>query len=304
VVLVVGRRRGPATQALHSILAQPDVDRLEVLLVDCAGVGADPLPGADHPSVRRLALPSRTTFGEARAAAVHQARTPIVAFLEEHCIALPGWSEAIARAHAGPWAGVGGEIYSANPGVGLSDAVYLLGYGAWSPPADRGPAAHIPAHDSSYSREILLQAGEALPRLLTSEPLLQEWLISRGHQLFVEPDVRFLHLNETKLDSLKGFFWWNRVFSANRAELQAWSKRRRLAYGALGPALVALRTLRQARMVLRRTPRRWWSLTSNLPLIVLVNLVAVAGNIAGVAFGASDAEARFTNHELNSSEAR
>ena len=84
------------------------------------------------------------------------------------------------------------------------------------PPAQRGPASHLAAHNSSYKRHILLEAGEALPRLMTSEPLLQEWLTGRGHQLLVEPEVRFLHINESKFGSLVGFYWWNRVFGAMR----------------------------------------------------------------------------------------
>jgi hypothetical protein len=181
----------------------------------------------------------------------------------------------------------------------LSDAVYLLGYGAWSPPAERGPADHVAAHNSSYRRDLLLEAGDDLPCLLTSEPLLQDWLTGRGHQLFVEPDARFLHANETSISSLKGFYWWNRAYGAARADRSVWSRPRRLAYGLLSPALVVTRTLRQARTVLRRQPNRWWALMCNLPLMLPINAVAVAGNVLGALRGAADAEARFSDHELN-----
>jgi len=299
VALVVGRRRGPAAQALASILAQPNADRIEVLLMDCAGPALGSLAGCSHPSVRVVRLPLGTKFGEARAAAVRQARSSIVAFLEEHCITFPGWGEALVRAHAGPWAGVGGEVYNANPGDGLSDAVYFLGYGAWMPPAQRGPASHLAAHNSSYKRHILLEAGEALPRLMTSEPLLQEWLTGRGHQLLVEPEVRFLHINESKFGSLVGFYWWNRVFGATRADLAGWSKARRLRYALLSPGLVFLRFLRQARTVLWRHPNRWWALLWNSPLMLLIDAVAVWGNAIGALLGEAEADAHFTDRELN-----
>jgi len=299
VALVVGRRRGPAAQALASILAQPNADRIEVLLMDCAGPDVEALAGSNHPSVRVLYLPLGTKFGEARAIAVRQARSGVIAFLEEHCITFPGWGEALARAHAGPWAGVGGEVYNANPGAGLSDAVYFLGYGDWMPPAQRGPASHLVAHNSSYKRQILLEAGEALPRLLTSEPLLQEWLTGHGHQLLVEPEVRFLHINETKFSSLAGFYWWNRVFGATRSDLAGWSKARRLRYALLAPGLVFLRFLRQARTVLRRHPNRWWALLWNSPLMLLIDAVAVWGNAIGALLGEAQADAHFTDRELN-----
>ena len=299
VVLVVGRRRGPAGRALKSILDQPNVHQLELILVDCAGDSAEPLPGSDHPRVRVIRLGPGTTFGEARAAGVHRAQAALVASLEEHCLALPGWSEALVRAHAGPWAGVGGEVYSANPGAGLSDAVYLLGYGAWIPPAERGPTAHTAAHNSSYRRELLLEADQSLSSLLTSEPLLQEWLVQRGHRLFVEPEVGILHFNESKLASLKGFYWWNRVYGATRAERAVWNRRRRLLYALLSPTLSPVRTLRQARTVLRRHPGRWWGLLWNLPIMLLINALAVAGNVFGILWGPADAESRFTDLELN-----
>jgi hypothetical protein len=134
--------------------------------------------------------------------------------------------------------------------------------------------------------------------------LLQDWLTGRGHQLFVEPDARFLHANETSLGSLKGFYWWNRAYGATRADRRGWSRLKRLAYGLLSPALTVTRTLRQARTVLRRQPNRWWALVWNAPFMLLINAVAVAGNGIGALRGSGDAEARFSDHELNDPNAR
>ena len=206
VILVVGDKRDRAVDCLRSLIQQNTLDRLEVLLIDC-GLDATPLPGSENPRVRRIQLPSGTRFGHARAEGVRQARARIVAFIEEHCIVLPGWAEALVAAHQGPWAGVGGEVYNANAGVGLSDAFYLAGYAPWAPPAERGESELLASHNSSYRREVLLAYGERLDGLLLAEPILQWKLKEDNHRLFVEPDAKFMHHNEIGLQGLLTYYW-------------------------------------------------------------------------------------------------
>jgi len=190
VVLVIGNKRRNAVYALQSILHQSLIERIEVLVVDCGGPGMPPLPGSDHPSVRVLHVSQQASFGAARTQAVLQARSPIIAFLEEHCTAFPGWAEALVSAHEGPWAGVGGEVYNATAGRGISDAIYLMGYISWTPPAQRGEDSLLASHNSSYKRKVLLSYGDSLLMLLTSEPVLQWKMKEDGHRLFVEPEAK------------------------------------------------------------------------------------------------------------------
>jgi len=299
VVLVLGEARLRAAAALRSILEQGLADPMEVLVVDCASSGSTPLPGSDHPKVRLIRMPRETHFGEARAEGVRQARASAVAFLEEHCIALPGWAEALARAHEGPWAAVGGEVYNANAGVGFSDAVYLLGYTSWLPPAPRGAAPALAAHNSSFKRRVLLGYGDRLPRLLNAEPILFAMLRSAGQRLFVEPQAKFLHFHETNLRALRGYFWWNCCFGATRAGLFRWPRGKRWLYALSTPAIPWVRLARLALEVLRRRRERLWSLLSNIPAILLVLYVAVVGQALGLVFEPAGAEARFSRLELH-----
>src|SRR5947208_16143011 len=92
VILVVGERRDRAVDALRSLLSQSAVDRMEILLCDLAPGDPPPLPGSDHPAVRRLRFAPDTLFSAAKAAAVRTAAGPIVVFFEEHCRAHPGWA--------------------------------------------------------------------------------------------------------------------------------------------------------------------------------------------------------------------
>ncbi|MGH9361855.1 MAG: glycosyltransferase family 2 protein, partial [Thermoanaerobaculia bacterium] len=132
VVLLVDQQRERGARCLSSVLAQSIVDRLEVLLLDLGGAAAGPLPGSEHPRVCVLRLPPTMSFGALQAEGVLRARAPIVAFLEEHCVALPGWAEALVLAHEGPAAAVGGERHNPTPWRSLAQFIHLLDHGPWS----------------------------------------------------------------------------------------------------------------------------------------------------------------------------
>ena len=299
VVLVVGEKRRNAVYALQSILQQSLINRIEVLVVDCGDADITPLPGSDHPSVRVLHVLQQVSFGEARAQAVQQARSPIVAFLEEHCTAFPGWAEALVSAHAGPWAGVGGEVYNATAGKGISDAIYLMGYIHWTPPAKRGEDPLLASHNSSYKRKVLLSYGDSLPILLISEPVLQWKMCADGHRLFVEPEVKFMHINESKLSSLRGYFWWNCCFGYTRSKVFGWSKLKRTAYCVYSPVAPWLRVARMFVYIMRNKSERLWAFLCNMPLILAIQYYCTLGQVIGIIFGPGEAETHFTEHELN-----
>jgi hypothetical protein len=73
VILVVGERRDRAAGALLSLLSQDAVERMEILFFDLAPGEPPPLPGSDHPAVRRLRLPADTLFSAAKAEGVRRA---------------------------------------------------------------------------------------------------------------------------------------------------------------------------------------------------------------------------------------
>jgi hypothetical protein len=57
--------------------------------------------------------------------------------------------------------------------------------------------------------------------------------------------------------------------------------------------------MRQARTLLHRHPNRWWALVWNSPLMLLIDAVAVWGNATGALRGEGEADAHFTDRELN-----
>jgi hypothetical protein len=299
VVLVVGRLRERAVGSLASILAQDCVDDLEILLLDLDAHRSPPLPGSEHPSVQMVSMPETTVYSEARALGVRNAKTPIVAFVEEHCRVYPGWAAAFIRAHDGPYAAVGGEIHNGNPHVRLSRTIALMNYNPWMPPARRGEFDLLPGHNSSFKRAVLLGYGDELESLLRAEVALCHRMHRDGHRLLLEPDARFEHINETRLSSIaRGYFLWHRCYGPIRARTFGWSFARRLLYIVATPAIPFYYMLRLT-LVLRKRPRLIAQAWLAAPQILFAQLASAMGQAVGLMFGSGDAESRFTRYELN-----
>jgi GT2 family glycosyltransferase len=298
-VVVVGELRERAVDCVRSLLDQGLGERLEVLLVDVAGPGAPPVPGSEAPQVRVLELSPATTFAAARAAAVRAARGAVVAFLEEHALALPGFCEALLRAHAGPFAGVGPAVVNANPGVGSSDIAGLLAYGHFYPPCGRGEVEFLPGHNSSFKRDVLLGLGGDLDRLLRADLVLHRRLRRLGHRLLLEPAAVVAHRNEVTLGSrARGIFFWYRNYAVARAAEGRWSAARRACYVAATPVLPLYFLANFTRFVARERRSYLALLLRQAPYTVTTMLAGAAGQALGLLLGPGNAEARFSHFEL------
>jgi glycosyltransferase involved in cell wall biosynthesis len=301
VVIVGGNNRRRLARAVGSVLRQTG-PAFELFVVDLA---APPAPPAwDDVRVRAVRLPPTATFGDARALAIDQARAAVVAFLEEHCEAGPGWLEALAAAHHGAWACIGSEIHNLNPGIGWSDAVYLFGYSTWMPPATRGEIATTAAHNSSYRKDALLALGSRLPELLVAEPLLQAALRAQGQRMSIEPGARLSHENETRLCSLIAVWWWNRSFGRIRARDARWGRAKRAAYLAASVWVPWYRWARQLAAFARRRRSSLGRFVRNSPHIIALGYLAAAGLAVGALLGRVEDDLRFTDLELRSDEER
>ncbi len=301
VILVVGERRDRAVGALRSLLAQNAVDRMEILLFDLApGEEPSPLPGSDHPAVRTIRLPPDTRFAAAKAQGVRTATAPVIAFLEEHCRAHPGWAEALLAAHAGPWAGVGAEVHNGNPEIALSRSIEMINYQLWMAPAPRREHSLLPGHNSSFKRGILLAYGDELEDLLRAEIVLHARLHRDGHRLLLEPTARFSHINESTLASAAlGRFLWNRIYGCLRARTFHWPLGRRLFYVAATLATPFYSLARTGLFLARERPELLGRLLAGLPAIFILQLVSGLGFSLGLIAGPGDAEARFSLYEMN-----
>jgi hypothetical protein len=301
VVFMIDSQRQRAEWALRAVLEQELDAPFEVLLFDFAAGHEPPIAGSDHPAVRVMPGERGDGYGAALARAAHTARAPVVAFVEEHVVVLPGWARALLRAHEGPYAAVCGEVAPGDLSSANSRRQELVSRNLWSPPARGGESIVLRWQNVSYKRDILLGLGERLPLLLDSEGLLFRELRQAGHRLAIEPAARCLHGHEGSWNGfLVGSFYSNRNATARSIELRGGgvaARLRAMVAAAIGP-------LRWPFVLLGRTrslpDRDLWlrELGRNLPWVLEYYAVAGFAGLTAAIFGGGDSSQMFLHYEL------
>lgn len=240
---------------------------------------------------------SMVSTARARAAGVRKASAPVVAFVEDHSFPAKGWAEALMQAHRKPWAAVGPTIANANPHSLVSWVNLIIEYAEWLEPVPAGVAAHLPGHNGTYKRTLLLEYGDQLEAMLEAESILQWDLREKGHQLYLEPAAKTFHQNFSA-----SFSWLplrldgGRLFAACRA--RTWSPWRRLLYAVTSPLIPFIRFRRIVRE-LRRPGRERNLIPRLLPLLCAGLVVDATGEMMGYAFGAGQAMRRLSDMEFH-----
>jgi glycosyl transferase family 2 len=282
VIVLVPDRFNTVLRVVTELARQQIRDQIELVFVAVPGVSIPQSVVADFWGWQQIEKPDWRSSADARAVGVARARAPIVAFVEDHCFPTPGWAEALLRAHERAWAGVGPVVLNANPKRTLSWANLLIEYGPWLHPRERGTVSHIPGHNSSYKRALLMEYGDQLTPMLEAESVLHWDLNRHGHAVALEPDARSRHQNFERFGaSLNLRFQAGRHFAAHRS--QHWPRSRRLVYTLGSPLLPVLRTwrVREHAARLEDTRRRPWL----LPLVFVLLVVDAMGEATGYAFG-------------------
>ena len=295
-----GEERLRAKACLASLIRQEPIEQMEIILLDYALKEHGILPGANHPSVDLIERPRYESIGVSRALGAQRAHAPVVAYIEDHCVALEGWAQAIITAHDQGWKAIGCEMHTGNPGAGISDAIALMNYARWLPPARRGVDSLLPGHNVAYDRQLLLSFGDRLADLLCSDPLLQWKIQQAGYDLFLEPGMKVAHTNETDIGTIvRGYYYWNRVFAVNRAALFSWPTAKKVLWVTLFPLIPPVRIFKLMAYLLRERPNLLPSFASSLWVQVVAHYAAAAGQAAGFLFGKGCAEVEFLKYELN-----
>jgi hypothetical protein len=240
---------------------------------------------------------SMASTARARAAGVRAASAPVVAFVEDHAFPAKGWAEALIAAHRQPWAAVGPVIANANPRTLTSWVNLVIEYAPWLDPCPGGRAEHLPGHNGSYKRAVLLDYGAELESMLDAESILHWDLRAKGHELYLEPAARTFHQNfSATFPSAPLRFNGGRLFAASRA--RHWPALRRLLYCAGAPVIPFVRLGRIMRE-LRKPGRRRDLLPRILPLLVAALAVDAAGEMVGYALGEGDAMRKLSAMEFH-----
>jgi hypothetical protein len=278
IILITGRQRRRAEEALASILAQARIAEAEVLLVDLAADECPPVAGSDHPTVRIFPYRCDGHIGYVRSAAVRAASAPLVAFVEEHAIVLPGWLAATLDAFdSGPWSVVGPALRLGKDDSTLSLALACLSFGPWLAPTCTREMTTVIGHDSAYRRASLL-ALDDLDELLVAEPVLHAHLVERGEHILLCAAAEMYHRNESTVAAmLYDYFLWNISFGALR--LRGKRPAERLLRLAATPAAPFARTWRAWPLLRRYVP------APTLPLATFYAFLCCVAQVAGLVMG-------------------
>lgn len=286
-------------QTIGRLKAQSVRDRLEIVIVapseSALHLNESELEGFHGFTV--IEVGAMMSTARARAAGVRAASAPVVAFVEDHAFPAKGWAEALIAAHRQSWAAVGPAIANANPRTLTSWVNFVIEYGHWLDPCPAGAAEHLPGHNGSYKRAVLLDYGAKLESMLDAESILHWDLRAKGHELYLEPAARTFHQNFSRaLPSAPLRFNGGRLFAASRA--RRWPALRRLLYCAGAPVIPFVR-LRRIMLELRKPGRRRDLLPRILPLLVAALAIDAAGEMVGYAFGEGDAMRKLSEMEFH-----
>jgi len=229
-------------------------------------------------------------------AGMRKAHAEIIALTEDHSFPDEHWAELFIAAHRGPWAAVGPSMRSANPVNLVSWADYYQAYGEWSHPTSTGEVRHLPGHNSSYKREILLSLGEQLDKLMPCESILHRQLQSQGHQLLLETATCTSHTNFTAWSVLMPVkFNSGRLFAATW--VQTFSGRLRLLFVAGLPMLPLVRLRGILKNVYKKAPVRL--LLQLIPVLSIVVIVEGTGYLVGILSGAGNSLTELEKYEYH-----
>jgi hypothetical protein len=299
IVVITPDRFETISTVLRHAHAQSVKEELEIVIVaptvDVIPLDAPTMHGFHSVRVVPFGAVASSTAA-ARAEGVRAASAPIVAFVEDHCFPQPGWAAALIAAHRNSWAAVGPAVGNANPKSAISWANLLIEYGPWLEPATAGAVEHLPGHNSSYKRSVLLEYGPALETMLETESILHWDLRAKGFALLLEPAAMALHMNFTTIGaSMRLRFHGGRLFAAART--RRWSLARRVAYAAASPLIPIVRL---RRILAQAWRQRAAALPVNaLPALAFLLICDAAGEMAGYLLGAGTEAQRAGEFEFH-----
>jgi hypothetical protein len=224
-----------------------------------------------------------------RTLAFDASRADIVAVTEDHCVPAAGWLAEIIAGFEGQGddvAAVGGAVINGVTETSFDWATFICEYGVFSPPVPEGPSSLVPGMNVAYRRSALLSVDR---ERLTSgfwETTVHPLLIERGQKLISRNGMKLYHC---KKFSVGLFFAQRHIYSRYYAGLRfpraAVAKRAAAAAASLILPPILLLRLIQAAMAKGLAGQ----MLKSLPMLTILVIVWVAGEIQGYLVGPGDA---------------
>lgn len=174
VVVVAWTGREPLRLCLRSLLSQVHPEEDEIIVArNFADDDGRPVH-AEFSTVTDFRFARDMTVPKLRAAGFAAAKGNVIAFLEDHCVCVPGWRDAIMSAHELSVDAVGGPVDLSSGGLPLDWAVYFYDYSRFAPPLKTGPVPVLSGANMSFKRKFLVELGTVLQDGVTEVTLEQE----------------------------------------------------------------------------------------------------------------------------------
>lgn len=294
VVVVTPSDFAHVRRAVRHLREQEAVAELELVLVAPSQAAvADHRPSelAGFAATRTVAVGPIPNVDRAAARGILEASADIVAVIEDHAYAGPGWARAVLDAYRdAPWVSVGSVMENANPGSSLSWANLLLGYGWWVDPARAGEMHDVPSHNGSYRRAAVAKLGGELPDLMVRGGGLHDRLRADGGRMFLAAQARISHVNPSRVTATADLrFSAGRLYGDQRRRQQGWSPGRRCLYAAAFPLIPLVRFRRIYAEHLAPGCAHHRLARRILPGMIAALVVDAAGQAVGYLFGAGRA---------------
>jgi len=237
-----------------------------------------------------------TSIGRGYTAGISQANAPVIALTQDHAFPDSNWAELFIAAHRQHWAAVGPEMSNGNPDTMISWADFYISYGEWAHPAPSGAMRHLPGHNSSYKRDILIEYENELEDLMEAESILHRRLKSHGYELLLESGTCTQHINHAAWKSwLRKRYFQGRQFMATW--VKSWPWPRRLLFMFAAPLVVCLRMWRLLRHICRGKDLRFFIYLT--PALLLGLLAEGAGQAHGCAAGRGNCAKKMVWYEFD-----
>ncbi len=276
-------------ETLESLRRQQEAPQYEVILADRRDDAVTREIEARYPEVRLLRLPRGTSLPRLRAAALDAAGGTHVAVTEDHCIAPPGWLQAMARAfdEAPPGTvAIGGGVENGVRDTALDHATFLCEYSAFLSPVAEGPATAVPGINIAYERRALdaVEPGRFADGFW--ETTVHPELLAAGGAFRSTGGIRVVHSKRFRAGVFaRQRYLYSRHHAGRRFGGGRWHARA-LAF-ALTPVLPPVLLVRIARNALHAGRLRS-ELLPALPWLAVFVIIWAWGEMVGYALGAGD----------------
>ncbi len=277
-------------RCLRSLLSQvrPGEDDIIVARNFAEEVGG--LFLAEFPGVADFSLAHESTVPMLRAAGLAAAKGNVVAFLEDHCICVPGWRNAIMAAHDLPVDAVGGPVDLAQCGRPLDWAVYFYDYARVAPPLVSGRVYSLSGANMSFKHSFLVGLGTALHDGVI-EVILEQESNRRGAATHMASDAVVIHGKSHSFGAAVALAFALAQGYASRRVLGK-GVLQRLAFSSITPLLPFLLLVRIVAAVLR-TKRNFVRLVISAPWLVTLVVAWALGEFAGYLVGEGSSQRRW-----------